>query len=111
MEKYLIFIDDADDAGMWPASKLAAVTCAGDGAVLVRFASGIAGGTGAGALEADLVTLTCTADTEKAVMQAIAAACNATGPQYNDGAIVVCDDVNSKFLHKNILSCAITLDS
>ena len=111
MEKYLIFIDAADDAGMWPVSKLAAVTCAGDGAVLVRFASGVGGGFGTGGTENDLVTLTCTADTEKAVMQAIAAACNATGHQYNDGAIVVCDDVNSKFLHKNILSCAITLDS
>ena len=44
MEKYLIFIDAADDAGMWPVSKLAAVTCAGDGAVLVRFASGVGGG-------------------------------------------------------------------
>ena len=111
MEKYLIFIDDADDAGMWPVSKLAAVTCAGDGAVLVRFASGVGGGFGTGGTENDLVTLTCTADTEKAVMQEIARACNASGPGYNDGAIVVCDDVNSKFLHKNILSCAITLDT
>ena len=34
-EKYIIAIDAADDAGMWPASRLAAVTCAGDGAVLV----------------------------------------------------------------------------
>jgi len=110
MEKYLIFIDDADDAGMWPVSRLAAVTCAGDGTVLVRFGSGISGGGGTAA-ENDLVTLTVTADTEKAVMQAIAAACNASGPGYNDGAIVVCDDVNSKFLHKNILSCTITLDS
>ena len=42
-EKYIIVIDAADDAGMWPASGLAAVTCAGDGAVLVRCASGKAG--------------------------------------------------------------------
>jgi len=110
MEKYLIFIDDSDDAGMWPVSRLAAVTCAGDGAVLVRFNSSVEPGGGTAAAN-DLVTLTCTADKEKVVMQAIAQACNASGPGYNDGAIVVCDDVNSKFLHKNILSCAITLDS
>ncbi len=47
-EKYIIAIDAADDAGMWPASRLAAVTCAGDGAVLVRFGSGISGGGGTG---------------------------------------------------------------
>ena len=64
MEKYIIAIDAADDAGMWPASRLAAVTCAADGAVLVRFGSGISGGGGTAA-ENDLVTLTCTADTEK----------------------------------------------
>ena len=111
MEKFLIFIDAADDAAMYPVSRLVAVTCAGDGAVLLRFPSGVAGASGAGGTEADLVTLTVTADTEKAVMQEIARACNASGPGYNDGAIVVCDDVNSKFLHKNILSCTITLDS
>jgi len=111
MEKFLIFIDAADDAAMFPVSKLVAVTCAADATVLLRFPSGVAGGTGAGGTEGDLVTLTTTADKEKDVMQAIARACNASGPAYNDGAIVVCDDVNSKFLHKNILSCTITLDS
>ena len=110
MEKFLIFIDDADDAAMYPVGRMSAVTCAGDGAVLVKFNSSVAPGGGTAAAY-DLVTLTCTADTEKVVMQEIARACNATGPQYNDGVIVVCDDVNSKFLHKNILSCAITLDT
>ena len=33
MEKFLIFIDAADDAAMYPVSRLVAVTCAGDGAV------------------------------------------------------------------------------
>ena len=109
MEKYIIAIDAADDAGMWPASRLAAVTCAGDGTVLVRFGSGISGGGGTAA-ENDLVTLTVTADTEKAVMQAIAQAINGNR-NLGDGAIVLCDDVNSVFLHKNILSCTITLDT
>jgi|TARA_R110000824_G_scaffold1885_4_gene9255 hypothetical protein len=110
MEKFLIFIDAADDAAMYPASKLVCMTCAGDGAVLLRFPSGVAGGTGAGAAEGDLVTLTCTADTEKAVFTAVAQAINGNR-NLSDGAIVVCDDVNSVFLHKNILSCTITLDS
>ena len=109
MEKFLIFIDDADDAGMWPVSRLAAVTCAGDGAVLVRFNSSVEPGGGTAAAN-DLVTLTCTADTEKAVMQAIAQAINGNR-NLGDGAIVLCDDVNSVFLHKNILSCTITLDT
>ena len=110
MEKFLVVIDAADDAGMWPVSKLAAVTCAGDGAVLVRFASGVGGGFGTGGTENDLVTLTVTADTEKAVMTAIAQAINGQR-NTDDGVIVLCDDVNSVFLHKNILSCTITLDS
>ena len=109
MEKFLIFIDDADDAGMWPARYLSAVTCAGDGAVLVKFHSGVEPGGGtAGAY--DLVTLTCTADKEKDVMTAIAQAINGQR-NIDDGVIVVCDDVNSVFLQKNILSCAITLDT
>jgi len=109
MEKFLIAIDAADDAGMWPVSRLAAVTCAGDGTVLVRFNSSVEPGGGTAAAN-DLVTLTCTADTEKVVMQAIAQAINGNR-NLGDGAIVLCDDVNSKFLHKNILSCTITLDT
>ena len=108
MEKYIIVIDAADDAGMWPASKLTAVTCAADGFVLVRFGSSVAGGGGTGA-ENDLVTLTVTANSEKAVMLAIAQAINGQR-NTKDGVIVLCDDVNAKFLHKDILSCAITLD-
>ena len=44
-------------------------------------------------------------------MKEIARAANATGPQYNDGVIVLCDDVNSVFLHEDILSCTITLNT
>ena len=105
-----MFIDDGDDAATYPASRLLGMTCAGDGALLLKF-EGSAMDTTVEEDNIDLITLTCTADTEKAVMQEIARACNATGPQYNDGAIVVCDDVNSVFLHKNILSCTITLDT
>ena len=93
-----MFIDGADDAATYPASRLLGMTCAGDGALLLKFEGSA------------MDTLTITADTEKAVMSEIARAINATA-SYNDGLIVVCDDVNSKFLHKNILSCAITLDT
>ena len=41
-------------------------------------------------------------------MQAIANAC---ADAYSEAAVVVCDDVNSVFLHADILSCAITLDT
>ena len=110
MEKFLMFIDDADDAATYPVSRLLGMTCAGDGALLMKFEGSVADTT-VEEDNIDLVTLTITADTEKAVMSEIARAINSTGPQYSDGLIVVCDDVNSKFLHKNILSCTITLDS
>ena len=57
MEKFLLVIDAADDAAMFPVSGLRAVTCAGDGAVLLQFAPGIHDPTGTDA-DADLVTLT-----------------------------------------------------
>jgi len=107
MEKFLIFNSAADDSGMWPASGLKAVTCAADATVLLQFEAGIHDPTGADS-DSDLVTLTITADKEKDVMLAIARAINGNR-NTGDGAIVVCDDVNSVFLHKNILSCTIAL--
>ena len=108
MEKFLMFIDDADDAACFPASQLLGMTCAGDGALILSFVNTL--GPNASEDKRSIVTLTITADTEKAVMSEIARAINATA-SYNDGLIVVCDDVNSTFLHKNILSCTITLDT
>jgi len=108
MEKFLMFIDDADDAACFLASQLLGMTCAGDGALILSFVNTL--GPNASEDKRSIVTLTITADTEKAVMSEIARAVNATA-SYNDGLIVVCDDVNSTFLHANILSCAITLDA
>ena len=110
MKKYFIVNDAADDTGMWPVEALRAVTCASDATVLVQFDAGLTDPTGATA-DVDTVTLTITADKQLEVMKAIAQAANATGPQYNDGALVLCDDVNSVFLHANILSCTITLNT
>ena len=109
MTKYFIANDAADDTGMWPVSALRAVTCAADATVLVQFDAGLDDPTGATS-NVDTVTLTITADKQLEVMQEIAKAANAGG-KYDDGAIILCDDVNSKFLHKNILSCTITLNT
>ena len=110
-EHFLVFIDGADDAGMWPVSKIQSITCAGDAAVLVKFAPG---SLGAGqAASVDIVTLAVTADTEKAVMLAIADAINnATKyPKNTKNYTVICDDVGGVFAHANILSCTLTLDA
>ena len=111
MEKYFLFVDAADDVAMYPVSKLAAVTCAANTTILMQFASGVAGGHGAGGTEGDTITLTITAGTEVAVMKAIARAANATGPAYNDGVIVIADDVNSVYVDSGITGAAIGLDS
>ena len=95
MEKYFLFVDAADDVAMYPVSKLAAVTCAANTTILMQFASGVAGGTGAGGTESDTITLTITAGTEVAVMKSIARAANAT-PHVN-GIVDVLDHDNNIF--------------
>jgi uncharacterized protein YozE (UPF0346 family) len=109
-DHYMIAIDAADDAGMWPVNRLKAVTVAADATVLVKFEPG-AGGTADG--DHDVVTLTCTADKEKDVMIGIADAINQATkyPKSAKNYTVLCDDVNSVFAHANILSCTITLAS
>ncbi len=103
-----MFIDDADDAACFPASQLLGMTCAGDGALILSFVNTL--GPNASEDKRSIVTLTITADTEKAVMSEIARAINGQR-NTDDGLLVVCDDVNSVFLHANILSCAISLDA
>ena len=103
---YLLFVDGADDAAMYPASQLLAVTCAADATVLVKFVGGTNDG---GAASVDTVTLTVTADKEADVMKAIAQAANA--PVIQGGVVTVADDVNSVYISSHITACAITLDS
>jgi len=110
MKKYFIVNDAADDTGMWPAEALRAVTCGADSTVLVQFNASLDDPTGATSNN-DVITLTITADKQLEVMKAIARAANATGPQYSDGVLVLCDDINSVFLHPDILSCTITLNT
>ncbi len=108
VQKFLMFIDGGDDAATYPAANLLAMTCASNGVLELQFKSSVGGGTGN---EHDSVHLTITEDTEKAVMSKIARSIHATGPGYNDGLIVVADDVNSIYLDSNITACDINLDS
>ena len=76
-----------------------------DATLILKFSPGSLGSGQAASL--DIVTLAISADTEKAVMKTI-------GDEISLGTtptIVVCDDVNSLFLHSSIVSCAITLDA
>jgi hypothetical protein len=102
--KFVQFIDAADDAATYPADSLLGMTCASDGALLVKFASSIGGGTGA---EHDSIALTITADTEKTVMKSIGEAIAFS----KQAVLVIADDVASEYVDANITACAITLDT
>ena len=106
MDKFLVFIDGADDAACYPLANLLGITCASDGAVLMKFKSSVGGGTGA---EHDSVALTVTADSEKTVFSSIVSKINAH--PNGDPFIVIADDVNSIYADSNISACAITLDT
>ena len=111
MKKYFLFVDAENDLAMYDVDRLQSITCAADEAILMKFAPGSLGEGQAGSV--DIVTLVTTAgaNIEAPIMKAIAQAANATGPQYSDGVITVCDEVNSVFLHKDILTCGIALDA
>ena len=104
MNTFMMFIDDANDAAMYPVSRLRGMTCAGSATVLIQFDSSV-NGTADG--DADLVTLTVTAGAEKAVMAAIAKQLTT----HVSGALVVCDDVTGNHCHADIASCTILLES
>ena len=116
MEKFLIFIDAADDAAMYPVSRIQSLTVAADATILVKFAPGSLGEGQAASV--DIVTLTITANKELAVFKALATKISdLTGTSgFKDaqvdaaGFLTVCDDVSGVFAHPDILSCSITLD-
>tara|TARA_Y100000114_G_C11557578_1_gene230224 strand:+ start:140 stop:493 length:354 start_codon:yes stop_codon:yes gene_type:complete len=117
MEKFLIFIDGADDAAMFPLSGLLGMTVASDATILVNFVNTL--GPNATEDKRSFVTLTVTADSELTVFKALADKISqlSGGSSFRDiqtqGAshLVVCDDVNSVFAHPDILSCTISLDA
>ncbi len=110
MDKFLIFIDAADDAAMYPLSQLLGMTVAADATLLIKFGSSIQSG-GTDGSSADIVTVTTTADKELVVFKALAKAITDIGAFNGEKFLVVCDDVNSVFAHPDILSCTIAIDS
>jgi len=104
--KFLTFVDDTNDAATYPVDRLLGMTIAGEGSLLIKFESSI-GSFGTDGAAADIVTVTITANKEKDVMRAIGEAI-AFG---KDSVLVICDDVASEFVHPNILSCTIAVDS
>tara|TARA_R100001480_G_scaffold137343_1_gene134420 strand:- start:856 stop:1185 length:330 start_codon:yes stop_codon:yes gene_type:complete len=109
MDKFLIFIDAADDAAMFPVSGLLGMTVAADATILINFVNTL--GPNATEDKRSFVTLTCTADKELEVFKALAKAIADIGSFNSDKFLVVCDDVNSVFAHSDILSCTISLDA
>ena len=108
MEKFLIFIDAADDAAMYPVSKIQSVTVAADATILIKFAPGSLGEGQAASV--DIITLTCTADQELKVFKSIADAISGNSFKSN-GFVVIADDVNSSYVDSDITACAIALDA
>ena len=106
VDKMLIFIDAADDAAMYPVSRLRAMTVAANATILMKFDNSI-GGTSDN--DHDVVTVTVTADTELTVFKAIADAIAKPGIAGSEGYVVIADDVNSEYVNNNITGIEITL--
>ncbi len=106
----LIFIDAADDAMAMPLSGFLGMTVAGDGTIIMNFVNTL--GPNATEDKRTFATLTVTADTELTVFKALAERIAGLYRATKDvGYVTICDDVNSVFAHKDILSCTITLDA
>ena len=106
MEKFICFVSGTDDACMFPVGALRGLAVTADATILMTFNS-FRNGTADN--DRDTVTLTVTADTEKAVMAGIVAKINAH--PNGDPFVVIADDVNSVYAHADILSCTIALDA
>ena len=106
MEKFICFVSGTDDACMYPISALRGLAVTAEGTILMTFTSFR---NSTGDVERDTVTLTTTADKEKAVMEAIAQKINQH--PHSDGFIVLADDVNSTYVHADLTSVAINYSS
>ena len=106
----LIFIDAADDAMAMPLSGFLGMTVASDATIIMNFVNTL--GPNATEDKRTFATLTVTADTELTVFKALAERIAGLYRANKDvGYVTICDDVNSVFAHKDILSCTITLDA
>ena len=106
MEKFICVVSAADDACMYPLRNLRGLAVTADATILMTFNS-FRNGTADN--DRDTITLSVTADTEKAVMAGIVAAINAH--PNGDPFVVIADDVNSVYAHADILSCTISYSS
>lgn len=105
MEKFLLFVDAANDAAIFPVSRLQSVTCGTSAQLLIKFSPGSLGDGQAASI--DMVRVGITAGKEKEVMTAL-------GDELSLGntpVVVVSDDVNSTFLTPDITGCEIILDA
>tara|TARA_A100001391_G_C4853692_1_gene220478 strand:+ start:174 stop:512 length:339 start_codon:yes stop_codon:yes gene_type:complete len=108
-ETLLIFIDAADDAAAYPLSRFRGMTVAADATIKMQFEASIGDPDGSN-VNTDLVTVTCTADTELTVFKSLAAAIYGKTAR-TQGYVVVADDVNSTYVDSNISGIDITLDT
>tara|TARA_A100001515_G_scaffold40805_1_gene32074 strand:- start:1297 stop:1617 length:321 start_codon:yes stop_codon:yes gene_type:complete len=106
MDKFISFVSGTDDAAMYPLSALRGLAVTAESTILMTFNSFR---NGTADLDRDTVTLTTTADKEKAVFEAIAQNINA-GP-HSDGFILIADDVTSTYVHPDITSITIAYAS
>ena len=103
MEKFLYFKTANNDALMYPVSRLLIVEHAADTAILMKF-EGSAQDTTVEEDNFDIMNLVITADTEQAVMRAIADAIAAPGIAGNKGFIIIADDVTGEYIHEGVTS-------
>ena len=102
MENFICFVSGTDDATMYPLSALRGLAVTAESTILMTFTSFR---NGTADLDRDTVTLTVTADKEKAVFEAIARNINAA--PHNDGFILIADDATSTYIHPDIASITI----
>ena len=128
MRKYFYFRTEADEdddddiatSAMFPVDSLTGMYPTSDTALTLHFKSVIRvyandpDDDACNFINNDSVVLNINSNQAKEVMFAIARAANATGPQYNDGVIVVADDATTDYdgttktavvLDSNITSC------
>ena len=104
MEKFICFVSGTDDACMYPIGNLRGLAVTAEATVLMTFNS-FRNGTADN--DRDTVTLTVTADTEKAVMAAIAREIATS----RDSFVLLADDVAGTYVHSDITSIAIAYSS
>ena len=102
-------VSAVDDAIVVPFNRVRTLACTADATIIIYCDPGIHDPTGDDA-DADIITLTITADTEVAVLKTLTEKLLGAqnGPGGQSGVLMICDDVNSVFAHANILSCTIT---